>query len=242
MRRAHHQPLPQLGQAITLTEHASHHLIHVCRLGAGDRVVLFDGLGRQCEAEILVGSVPADVRGITDIVEVRASVSVHLILGLPKGPAADLAVRMATEAGVRTIHPVWATRTQGRHNKLDRWIRTATAAAAQCGRADLPTIHPPCTLTEVVERLDGIPILLASPDATERPARATEVAVCIGPEGGWTPQEQDTLLQVGAHSINLGPFVLRTETAAAVAVALLTAGFGTPNEKGPPPKERPPHP
>jgi 16S rRNA (uracil1498-N3)-methyltransferase len=224
MKRALVPVLPALGTNVVLDVHASHHLLKVCRLARGQQVGLFDGTGHCCTAtlvDVVDGLAVVLVRDAPTVAAPRKRI--HLILGLPKGPATDDAIRMATEAGTWAIHPVWARRTQGRPNRLPRWRRIASSAAAQCGRADVPTVHPPAPLADTLPGLMGLQLRVAIPGAETTGAGtgdASETCVAIGPEGGWSTDEVDAFLKAGAIPMGLGDWVLRTPTAVAVAISL----------------------
>lgn len=218
-------PIPALpgSEPTELPAEVSHHVVRVCRMGPGDRLVLFDGRGQEVEVAILALSDGlATVRAATAPRSVPAPDPVHLVLGLPKGPATDDALRMATEAGAAGLHLVWADRTQGRPDRTDRWSRIVTSAAAQCGRADVPALHGPGSLQDTLARLDGMDLFVALPaSGSTEPVLRGPRAVFIGPAGGWSPSEVDRLLDAGARALELGPWVLRSATAAAIAVATL---------------------
>ena len=153
---------------------------------------------------------------------VRPEGDVYLLIGIPKGQAMDLAVRMATEAGATVIQPVLSQRCIARGDRLDRWQRIAGSAAQQCGRAELPDIRELCPLREGMRAIpDGIQKYVALPGSTQTVSPHQGAAILIGPEGGLTEQEADRALQEGWTPISLGPWVLRAETAAAVGVAAL---------------------
>lgn len=224
MRRCHLPTLAPEGSEVALPPGASHHIVRVCRLGPGDELTLFDGRGHQQRATLRrVEGTTAWVRADEAPREAPVRPQIHLVLGLPKGPAVDDAVRMAVEAGATHLHPVHAARTQGRPERSDRWERIASSAAAQCGRADLPVLEAPASLDQVLARLAGVDLWIAQPacGAAPSPEPGRPAAILIGPEGGWTEAEVDRALAAGARGVELGPWVLRTPTAAAVGVAWL---------------------
>ena len=225
MRRFRVSPLPNPGQQSILDAASSHHLLDVIRHARGAALLLWDGQGNQAEGIL------DDVRDGRAVVRITGPVhqaapahAVHLILGLPKGPAADLAIRMAVEAGATQIHPVWAAHTQGRPDKGKRWQRIAESAAQQCGRADLPVVHTPVGLLQCLNTLPApIELRVALPGAERLPSANGDCAIAIGPEGGWNASEVAQLLDYGAIAMGLGTWVLRTDTAVAVGVALITS-------------------
>ena len=208
------------GDELVLDDTASHHLAAVLRLVAGDAVVLFDGRGRERPARIVTPGPPARLAPTGPAREVVA-VETHLVLGIPKGPAMDLAVRLATELGATHIHPVRAARTVATGDRRDRWLRIATSAAQQCGRADVPAVATPAPLDTVIAALPAhVARRLAVPGGPVRSPHAGPLAVAVGPEGGFTPRETDALVAAGFVPRSLGAFVLRTPTAVAAALEL----------------------
>lgn len=136
-------------------------------------------------------------------------------------------VEKTVEAGVARIFPIAADRSVRKEtgeNSLRRWRRSAVEAAKQCGRADVPEVAEPMELSEAALRAgDGVRIV-ATPGASARipdlAAGASRVIVFVGPEGGFAPGEQAEIERLGARPCDLGPLVLRVETAAVVAVHL----------------------
>lgn len=225
MRRFAVDRIGAAGETLTLPDDAAHHLVRVLRGQAGDTVDLFDGHGTSATAIILGTDDSVTVRLIT-IRTQDASCTVLLVLAVLKGPAMDTAVRMATEAGASAILPVLAERSVARGDRSDRWSRIASSAAQQCGRADVPTVHAPTTLHEALATLPpNTLVLLAHPGSTTAPPAASDnpLALCIGPEGGWTPAEVQSIDSAHAQRVSLGPWVLRADTAAAVGTALAVA-------------------
>lgn len=225
MRRMPVQALPEPGERVQLDAAASHHALHVLRLPRGAELLVFDGQGRQAPARLVeVQSGQAVLEGLGPPQHAAPAHPLHLILGATKGPALDLAVRMGTEAGATDIHPVLTARSVARGERIDRWQRIAQSAAQQCGRADVPRIHPVLPLCPAVDALldqvPGIELRVAQPGgAALGPARGP-AAVCVGPEGGFTDAEIQQLLDRGALPLGLSAWILRADTAAAVATAL----------------------
>lgn len=212
------------GDEILLDARASHHLLVVCRARRGGALVLFDGHGRQCTAELVSATQGrATVRATGAVELAKAQDELHLVLGIPKGPALDRALRIAVELGVTHLHPAIAHRSVGRSDRSARWGRIVSSAGAQCGRADQPILHPLGSLDEAMSRpsedvlrLVGVPG--AHPPTLVRGPAAR--AVAIGPEGGFSEPEVEAFLELGWEPMGLGPWVLRTDTAVAVGLAI----------------------
>jgi 16S rRNA (uracil1498-N3)-methyltransferase len=226
MRRFAVPGLAPVGATLALDGDAAHHLLTVIRLHRGERVMLFDGGGREAMAEL------TEVAGRTPILtvleaprDVRPAFPLHLLLAVAKGPAMDDAIRMATEAGATDLRPVLTARSVSRGDRADRWERIAASASQQSGRADYPTVHPVRPLADAIAALpDGLDRRVGAPGAARLPPAMGAAAVLIGPEGGLTRAELDAALAAAFRPMGLGAFVFRVETAAAVAVAM-TAGL-----------------
>ncbi|MFQ5744685.1 MAG: RsmE family RNA methyltransferase [Acidobacteriota bacterium] len=215
--------------------------LHVLRLRAGDRVYLFDGQGREIEAELVeVGRTRGQARLLREIEgHVEPPLRCWLVQGLPaRLSRMDLIVRQVTEMGVECILPVLAQRSQRpagsdalRRRQL-RWQRIASAAASQSRRQQVPGILAPVSVEELAWGELPPLVLLFDPggpaglrQALAAPAPAN-VALMVGPEGGWSPEERRQSIDHGAVPISLGPRVLRTDTASAAALAILLHCWG----------------
>jgi 16S rRNA (uracil1498-N3)-methyltransferase len=216
-----------------------HHLARVLRVRVGDEIVVFDGEGREAEARV-TRIWPTEI--LLNVGSVRAApaapVAITLILALLKGDKMDLVVQKATELGVARIVPVTsahavvkldAARRTGRH---ERWAKIAAEAARQCGRAGVPEVTEVRDLAAALAVGAGWRVLFheAERDATVRRVqpreRPAEVTVAVGPEGGFAPDEVAAARASGYAVCGLGPRVLRAETAAIIAVALIGFAFG----------------
>ena len=225
--------------------------LRVLRAVPGDRVRLFDGEGREVEAEVVE---LADQAGRARILGAEAAARTEsplrcwLVQALPVRQARmDTIVRQITELGVSRVVPVIAARSQGGRlgvvalqRRTDRWRRIADAAAEQCGRARVPQIDAPCRYDDL--DWDGLPrpLFIATPEPAEPAAAAADrttiaatgaagvaaVTLMVGPEGGWSDAELATAAGRGALPIGLGPRILRADTASVVAVALLQHRLG----------------
>ena len=216
------------------------HLQRVLRLREGDTVTLFDDAGIEHEG-VIVSMSPrvATVRITASAASARESpLAVTLYQGVPKGRKMDLVVEKATELGVVTIVPfvsTFGTASVGAaESKRERWHRIALAAAKQSGRTTVPAIAPTLTFPEVVTAAAAVDCRLLFfehagtaplPPAPEGTPPKT-AAVVIGPEGGFSSEETSRALNAGLALCGLGPRILRTETAAIVALALVQARFG----------------
>lgn len=227
--RAHVPGADPAAREWVLDRDESHHLSRVLRLQAGDGIAVFDGAGREWEAEIVVPSATAAiVRPGPEIdAPVEPGLEVTLYQGRCRADRFDWIVQKGTEIGVGRFVAVRTARSEpGRDDakRSRRWERIALEAAKQSGRRRIPGI-------ETLARLPGAPaqevgIVLDAGEAAplgavlSRPAPRS-VAILVGPESGLAPEELDALSANGWQRAGLGPRVLRTETAGPIAAALI---------------------
>jgi 16S rRNA (uracil1498-N3)-methyltransferase len=231
----------QTGAApLTLEGEAHRYLTRVLRMGAGAQIDLFDGRGQEATAIIeRVGPRDLTVRVLSRrAVERPATAEVTLLQGLPRPERMDLIVQKAAELGARRLIPVRAARSaSGQKPRPERWERIALEAARQSGRAELMEIAPLAPLGDAVSGAmlagaGGVRVVPweeapeAPPLVSLVPSNATAVAVLIGPEGGLTAEEVAAATGAGFMIATLGPRILRTETAAIAALAVIQSRVG----------------
>jgi 16S rRNA (uracil1498-N3)-methyltransferase len=226
------------GDLIELAGDEGRHAARAKRLSVGERVLVSDGRGSV--AECMVSTTRPD--GLELAVTARRSVpraEPRLVVAqaLPKGDRAELAVEVLTELGADEIVPWAASRSivQWLGPRGDRaltmWRRPALVAAKQSRRAWLPDVAPLASTAEVAARLAGATGLVLHESADMSLASVElppgrDIVVVVGPEGGIAPDELDDFCAVGAHAVRLGEPVLRTSTAGAAALAVLSARLG----------------
>jgi len=226
----------ETGQVVLLGGEEYHHMRKVLRLEVGDAISLFDGQGRGFAGRI-AGLSRGEARIILGAEEPRereSNLRLMLVAALSRGEKFDLVVQKATELGVSEIQPMYSEHADVRpapgreEKKIGRWRRVALEACKQSGRTRIPLVHEPRRLEEVLARLAGEMRIVLDPegpaeaaDTIRRAAAASEVAVAVGPEGGWSAGEIRRFREAGFLSLRLGPRILRTETAAIVSTALL---------------------
>jgi 16S rRNA (uracil1498-N3)-methyltransferase len=229
------------GQSLPLPAAAAAHLTRVLRLGPGDACVLFDGRGGEYAARIAHVTrreVVVEV-GDHDPVERETSERVLLLQGLARGERMDLIVQKATELGVAAIRPVHTLHSGVRLDadqaarKLQHWRGVAIGACEQCRRNTVPELLAPLPLEQALAATPpggrftlslGTAGAASLPLGRRVPGPVGEwLSVLVGPEGGLSEDEEGLARQAGFSPASLGPRVLRTETAAIAALAILAA-------------------
>ncbi len=218
---------------VLLTGHEAHHLIHVMRAQAGTPVVLFDGSGAEFAARVeRIDRAEAEL-AVLSREEVDRELPRALTLGvaLPKGERQRWLVEKAVELGVGQIVPLRAARSvaQPVQQALSRLRRTVIEASKQCGRNRLMQISEPQDWADYVAETGGVSCRLmaqrcggqgiAGPPCWED--LSGPVLLAIGPEGGFTDEEVSLAVAAGWRLVDLGPRILRTETAALGLVAMV---------------------
>jgi 16S rRNA (uracil1498-N3)-methyltransferase len=233
------QPLPA-GAIVDLPEAVAHHL-HVVRQQPGDELVLFNGEGGQVRARLAdIGKRRASAEVLAfEAVEVELPFPITLAQGLPEGSSKmDWIIEKAVELGVAAIQPLAAARSvvklsgERAEKRQAHWEGVIVAASEQSGRNRLARLAPLQDFGRYIAQPSESPRILLSPRATQSLAgwaRATApqaATLLIGPEGGFSAQEEEAALAQGALALSMGPRVLRTETAGLAALAVLAAAWG----------------
>ena len=221
---------------ITITGDDLRHIRTVLRKQPGDLLTLLDGQGKEYTVRITAIEKAEIDTEIVDRRERHPSFpAIVLGQGLPKSDKMDLIVQKATELGVSSIVPLMTERTivkvRDEEKRGERWQKIAREAAMQCGRPDIPQVKAIRSFSTFIRSLvPGPETLLLIPweEGTElvknvirRHLDATHVVVLIGPEGGFSQAEADAAKDRGFHLVSLGPNILRTETAAMAALAMI---------------------
>ena len=242
MRRVLIPPEAVQGRRVTIDNPSTlHHLRHVLRLKAGDRLECFDGCGRVYRGSIIRSTrreflIESERESTASVPLLRITLAQSLI----RPERFEWILQKATELGAERILPTMTSRTtvrlsqgQGRL-RIARWRRIVEAAATQCGRATLPLLEDPQPFERVLGHLGGQEGLLLT--LTEDGASLAEwlrwlqppaaVMVLIGPEGDFSPEEVARARRHGAHPVRLGSSILRSETAALATLAILQHTVG----------------
>ena len=230
----------QTGQELRLTGDKARYLGRVLRLRPGAEVAMFNGRDGEFIASVMSLTKNTAVMRLEQSIGSGAEspLRVHLVQGISRGERMDFVVQKATELGVKRISPVL---TQHGVVKLDaaraakrraHWQGVAASACEQCGRTRPPLIDPLEDLnTWFGHRTAATDVdLILRPDAPAAlatiSAPATKLCLLIGPEGGFSDREYGDAQASGFTAVSLGPRVLRTETAAAAALAIVQSLWG----------------
>jgi 16S rRNA (uracil1498-N3)-methyltransferase len=221
---------------IELDPAQAHYLIHVLRCKAGEEFLLFNGEDGEWR-----GAVAALTKRSASLVLAeqtrpqRAGPDFHYLFAPLKRARLDYMAQKATELGASLLKPVLTRRTVAERVNADRLLANAIEAAEQCGLLRVPEIGAPEKLAAMIEAWDPARVLIfadeaapiASPLEALGPATGRPLAVLIGPEGGFEAEERAFLLaQPFVLPISLGPRVMRADTAAVAALALVNAVLG----------------
>jgi 16S rRNA (uracil1498-N3)-methyltransferase len=224
------------GGSFVLGGDEGRHAARVRRLAAGEDVLVSDGLGGLLACT--VDEVVADGLRLTVVSASTVAVPrprLVVIQALPKGDRAELAVEVLTELGVDEIVPWSASRSITRWDgprgakALDKWRRTAREAAKQSRRPRLPIVHDLASTAQVAARLAAGFVLhedAAAPLSSAALPDADELVLVVGPEGGVSPDELAEFCAAGAVPVRLGTEVMRTSTAGAAALAVVSVRLG----------------
>lgn len=224
------------GAEILASKVQANYLLNVLRLKTGDMVLLFNGRDGEWQAEITQakrGTCRLEVLRQTRLQETAPDI--HYLFAPLKRARLDYMVQKAAEMGVARLQPVLTERTQVKRVNLDRMRANVIEAAEQCGILHLPEIADPVKLPALLAARDTDRHLvfcdeaaeIASPIEALAKIGAGPISVLIGPEGGFSPAERETLSSISnVTPISLGPRVLRADTAAVAALALINTALG----------------
>ncbi|MBL4935174.1 16S rRNA (uracil(1498)-N(3))-methyltransferase [Clostridium sp. YIM B02515] len=219
------------------------HIYKVLRLETGDKVSINDCQGNEYLGDINEINKKQVIVNLLEKLPINneSPVNIHLYQGLPKSTKMDLIVQKATELGVKEVTPVVTERVVvkselSEFKKVDRWNRIALEACKQSKRSLLPVINTPIEFDELVNNLNNMDLIVVPYEnedgygikniVSDLNKNIKNIAVVIGPEGGFEDREIEILRSINAHIVTLGPRILRTETAGFVCVAMLMYELG----------------
>ena len=225
------------GRAVSFDRDQANYLVNVLRLGGGDAVLLFNGRDGEWQANLAV----AGKRNVSAIVAARTRAqtragNLHFLFAPLKHARLDYLVQKAVEMGASRLQPVITRHTQVTRVNLDRMRANVIEAAQQCGVLAVPEVAEPQTFEAVMAGTDRLLVFCDEAADVKDPVAAlvgtraspgTPVALLIGPEGGFAEDERAALLnRPKVVRIALGPRILRADTAAVAALALVQAVLG----------------
>lgn len=226
----------EVGSVVVVDGPEGHHAAQVTRLRTGEAVELVDGVGRRIAGHVSAVSkdrIDVDVASVQ--LEEAGQPRLVVVQAIPKGDRAELAVEAMTEVGVDVIVPWTAAHCIVRwtperaHRALAKWRQAARGAAKQSRRARLPEVtdvHSTADLASWIGAASAAFLLdetSTAPLATCDLPALGDVLLIVGPEGGLAEREREDFVSAGAVPVRLGPTILRTSTAGAVAAAVVAS-------------------
>ena len=223
------------GAVLALPREQGHYLAHVLRLAAGDVVCLFNGNDGEWLAYITtVGKKSVEIRVEKKRSDVQLPPDIDYVFAPLKHARLDYMVQKATELGARRLRPVITARTIAERVNLDRMKANAIEASEQCNLVFVPEVMEPLAFGKLLANWDESRALIFCDEAAPQASAAlalsrvkTPAAVLVGPEGGFTPEEREQLRRLPfVTTISLGPRIMRADTVAIAALALVQAVLG----------------
>ena len=223
---------------IELGESASNHVARVLRMQCGEAIYVFNGTGIEAECIITQINKKSVICNVKSIEEVKneSPLNIHLGQVLNKGDKMDLIVQKCVELGVTEITPLVSQRcniklTEDRLLKKQQTLqKIVISACEQCGRAIVPKINPNIDIVDFVkEGADELKLTLnpyAKFKIKELDVKTKNIRLLVGPEGGFNETETKMAADNNYTDVLLGPRILRTETAALVAISIIQSQFG----------------
>ena len=235
------------GNRITISGEKARYLISVLRCSAGDELQVFDGEGSLYKSKI---AGIENKKVIIDLLEqisldAESPLNLTLVQGILKGEKMDMVIQKATELGVKEIIPAITERSQIRHTrKVDRWRKIAEEASKQSGRTMIPVVHGPMEFSNFFDsfvnshKINGFifweegglslkeaikqsAVSIQHSENSQLSTLNSQLFVLVGPEGGFSREEVNLAVSKGLITVSLGKRILRAETAAISAVALI---------------------
>ena len=220
-----------------LSSEESHHCLRVMRKKPGDRIEIFDGIGRWGRG-VISGNGDKEVDVAVDEQEhvQRKAPSLFLSIAVTKGKVMELIIQKAVELGIDRIQPLLTDNVSVRvsekilFSKVEKWRRVAVAACKQSGQNFVPEVCPAVNLGHYLSSEGRGIRLLASLDESARPLRCEigklslddeAVELFIGPEGDFSLRETRLAINAGLHPVSFGSLVLRVETAVIYGLSVL---------------------
>lgn len=235
--RIYHHGAIALNHEFALDDDAANHVGRVLRMPVGSELVLFNGDGFNYPARISSSDKKRVyvIAGAQQPNPVESPLKIHLGQGISRGDRMDFAIQKAVELGVTEITPLFTERCgvkldgERLAKRNEQWQKIAISACEQSGRSIVPIVHPAVSLDSWLAQDTKELKLTLHPWAKDTIKTLTpnsDIRLVIGPEGGFSEQEMVHTTAAGFNGIQLGPRVLRTETAALTAISALQLQFG----------------
>jgi 16S rRNA (uracil1498-N3)-methyltransferase len=236
--RIHTSQPVQPATTVELTGPAAHYLSRVLRLAKGDPVTLFNGDGKDYSGEITHIEPQRVMVSIkkTKALANESPLKITLVQAICRGERMDNTLQKATELGVHCIQPLLSQRVGVRLDekrqvkRIKHWQGVVISACEQSGRAVVPEVKMPLSISDWISATDAGPRWVLQPFANNKLSGMSisgdHLSVLVGPEGGFAEEEIEQFLSAGVAAVSLGPRVLRTETAGPAAIAVLQAKTG----------------
>jgi 16S rRNA (uracil1498-N3)-methyltransferase len=244
MPRFYIQPQSISQDRVVISGLQAHHITNVLRLKIGDEITLFDGKGYEYQAKIVELQRGKLIAHVQAKLEPAVESPLDIVLGqaLIKGDKMELIIQKATELGVSRIVPLKTTYSRRTNpeslaRKQERWQKIVTEATQQCNRIKLPRIDAPLKLSEFCTKFKAAELKLIFWEQKKEQGNerltdikaVNQIALLIGPEGGFTPHEIQAAQEHGFIPLGLGPRILRAETAAIIALTIVQYQLGDLN-------------
>jgi 16S rRNA (uracil1498-N3)-methyltransferase len=224
------------GAEIALGPDQAHYLANVLRLKQREQILVFNGTeGEWCARAVTVGKKKVELTAEHQTRAQEEGPDLHYLFAPIKRARLDYMAQKATEMGASLLQPVITRRTMAERVKLERLEANAVEAAEQCGILRVPEVRAPEKLEALIETWDSERLLIfadeaalaASPLDVLAAQKSKPLAVLIGPEGGFDPEERAMLLRAPfVVPVSLGPRIMRADTAAVACLALVNAALG----------------
>lgn len=217
-----------LGEELVVVEkELVHQWIHVFRYTVGDEVMLFSPHIAGEDSVYRISShtkTSVTLSQVTRQPHIIPSSNITLFMAVVKKDTFETIARQATELGVTSIVPILSARSEKKNLNIERLQAIVTEAAEQSGRGTVPTIEAICTFDEALQKTSGLVNIVASLRAQAHPVSDTSTcALWIGPEGGWTEEEEKAFAEKGFVSLRLTETTLKADTAAVAAITSILA-------------------
>lgn len=230
----------QVGNELELSPVNHRHAIQVLRLKTGENIVLFNGRGGEYSAKIITVEKKASqvLLESHDCVDRESTLKMTLAVANIKSDKMDFAIQKAVELGVTTIQPVYTQRsvikikTNRLEKKMRHWQGVIVAACEQSGRTEIPRLNKPCSLNNAMESCPEGACIAMLPHSSVKlkdlrlDLQTHGLTLFIGPEGGFSPEEEKIMRENSVESVNFGKRILRAETAAVAGITACQQQWG----------------